>query len=307
MIDEKILIDRSIKNMGKVHPLVSKKAKEVISQSYREQIPVQISSGFRTFSEQAVLFGQGRPGYVWKGKNYGKSGKIVTHAEPGQSVHNYGLAIDYFIVSKDGREALWEVNQDWKKTAQIAKNLGFSWGGDWSSFKDFPHLELTQGLSWRELSEGKRPAIIRENSEIPIQQGSHGPEVRKIQELLISQGYRLPKFGSDGIYGAETVAAVKQFQHDHKLKEDGRADKRTILEIENADKFYRGIPLVDYPDNPLQLGSRGKDVERIQRAVKTAPDGIFGEKTKAAVRAYQERHHLQVDGIVGKNTWNMMF
>ena len=37
----------------------------------------------------------------------------------------------------------------------IAKNLGFDWGGDWSGFKDYPHLQMTFGLSLRELQQVK--------------------------------------------------------------------------------------------------------------------------------------------------------
>lgn len=62
-----------------------------------------------------------------------------------------------------------------------------------------------------------------------------------------------------------------------------------------------------YPGKPLKLGSKGKDVERIQRALKIKVDGIFTKQTEAAVKAYQERKGLTADGIVGPKTWNMLF
>ncbi|MGC4378417.1 GH25 family lysozyme [Fictibacillus sp. Mic-4] len=65
--------------------------------------------------------------------------------------------------------------------------------------------------------------------------------------------------------------------------------------------------IVSYPGKVIKRGSTGKDVERIQRAVDVKPDGIFGKVTEEAVRAYQKRKSLSVDGIVGPKTWNMMF
>ncbi len=62
-----------------------------------------------------------------------------------------------------------------------------------------------------------------------------------------------------------------------------------------------------YPGKLIKNGSKGKDVERIQRAVGVTADGIFGANTEKAVKAYQKRKGLAADGIVGKNTWNMMF
>lgn len=41
-----------------------------------------------------------------------------------------------------------------------------------------------------------------------------GPHVRLIQDSLLEQGYTLPQFGADGIYGAETKAAIEQYQRD---------------------------------------------------------------------------------------------
>ena len=55
---------------------------------------VQISAGYRSLEEQATLYGQGRV-YSYNGKNYSNLAKPnVTNAKPGQSYHNYGLAID---------------------------------------------------------------------------------------------------------------------------------------------------------------------------------------------------------------------
>ncbi len=31
---------------------------------------------------------------------------------------------------------------DWLEVVEIAKTLGFEWGGDWKRFKDYPHLEM---------------------------------------------------------------------------------------------------------------------------------------------------------------------
>ncbi|BBN98740.1 GH25 family lysozyme [Sporolactobacillus terrae] len=68
-----------------------------------------------------------------------------------------------------------------------------------------------------------------------------------------------------------------------------------------------GSAVVPYPGHLIKKGSKGKDVERIQRALGINADGIFGKQTDAAVKAYQKRHGLIVDGIVGQETWNTLF
>lgn len=44
--------------------------------------------------------------------------------------------------------------------------------------------------------------------------GSEGSDVRALQEMLLSLGYALPRYGADGKFGAETEAAVRAFQAD---------------------------------------------------------------------------------------------
>lgn len=138
------LTDRSITNMKDgIHPTVKESALQLIRRAYEENIYVLITSGFRSMEEQAVLYGQGRESFVYNGKDYGNPSKpIVTNAKPGQSNHNFGVAIDFVLVSEDGNRAIWDVNENWKRVANIGKELGFTWGGDWTSFKDYPHLEM---------------------------------------------------------------------------------------------------------------------------------------------------------------------
>jgi len=53
---------------------------------------------------------------IYNGKQYGNQSKPrVTNALPGQSLHNYRLAEDYFLVSDDGIKAIWTVNTKWRR------------------------------------------------------------------------------------------------------------------------------------------------------------------------------------------------
>ena len=77
----------------------------------------------------------------------------------------------------------------------------------------------------------------------------------------------------------------------------------------------RGIT-TSYPGTPLRQGSTGPNVVVLQTALNRisqsypaipkipAVDGIFGSRTEATVRKFQEVFGLTVDGIVGSATWN---
>ena len=63
-----------------------------------------------------------------------------------------------------------------------------------------------------------------------LKQGMSGSEVKDLQQKLISAGYGnyLGNGQDDGIFGAKTAAAVKQYQKDNGLAVDGIAGKNTL-------------------------------------------------------------------------------
>lgn len=63
----------------------------------------------------------------------------------------------------------------------------------------------------------------------------------------------------------------------------------------------------------LRLGSEGTAVERLQQRLGALGfyageiDGIFGQETEESVRQFQEQFDLEIDGVVGRSTWEILF
>ncbi|MGE7186642.1 peptidoglycan-binding protein [Peribacillus sp. NPDC006672] len=304
----KTLLDRSEKNMGSgIHPVVKESALEMVKQAYQEGIFVQISAGYRSMEEQAKLYGQGRLGYNYGGKNYSDLSKPkVTNAMPGQSYHNYGLAIDYFIVSDDGKNAIWTVDAKWRRAADIGKSLGFAWGGDWSSFKDYPHLDMTGGLTYSQLKAGTRPKLISkvasdDNVKNTPAKDTGNQTIKSIQRTLKSR-YNA-KIDVDGYYGPNTKKAlIKGFQtelnkqYGAKINLDGIWGPQTKASSPNVREGAKGN-ITYILQATLYL--EGRNPHGI--------DGIFGNGTEIAVKAFQRAKGISADGIAGENTFAKLF
>ena len=56
----------------------------------------------------------------------------------------------------------------------------------------------------------------------------------------------------------------------------------------------------------LKKGSNNNDVKLLQQKLGIDPVGNFGPATEAAVKAFQAKHGLTADGIVGDKTWNLI-
>lgn len=76
-----------------------------------------------------------------------------------------------------------------------------------------------------------------------IKRGSKGELVKEAQRLLSDRGYNLGKYGVDGDFGKATEAAVKQFQKDWGLKQDGIIGPQTWEKLTSApvNKTYTAI------------------------------------------------------------------
>lgn len=148
-----------------LHPKVRDEVKSLIEKAEAglpSNMAIRIVQGLRTIDEQNALYAQGRT----------KPGNIVTNAKGGSSFHNYGLAIDFAILTdKDGNGSFedlsWDIKRDndkdgtadWLEVVKVFEAAGWEWGGKWSSIKDYPHLQKKFGFTWQQLlakyNEGK--------------------------------------------------------------------------------------------------------------------------------------------------------
>lgn len=154
-MDVKILIEKAELKLVGVHPTIAEKVRQLIKKAHKEGIFIIITQGVRTIKEQEALYEKGRT----------KPGKIVTNARGGHSYHNFGLAIDYCVCDSVGGKLIpnWYVDQRWKRVGSIGKTLGLEWGGDWESFRDYPHFQYTFGLSLSKLRNGVKPPMVKKS------------------------------------------------------------------------------------------------------------------------------------------------
>ena len=120
--------------------------------------------------------------------------------------------------------------------------------------------------------------------------GSRGAEVKKMQQRLLDAGFLTGQ--ADGVYGERTRDAVLALQNalaarGHQIKADGVSGPLT-LSLLYDDEVMR--PFID-----LSPGAQGARVIRLQtrlydlKFLKSAVDGVFGQKTGEALRAFQEK------------------
>jgi peptidoglycan hydrolase-like protein with peptidoglycan-binding domain len=136
-----------------------------------------------------------------------------------------------------------------------------------------------------------------------VRQGDRDHPVRTLQHLLRARGHDV---AVDGIFGPLTDAAVRDFQRSKSLDVDGIVGPYTwgalisVVRQGSSGDAVRGV------QEEFQFRNLSGDP-----AKGLAIDGIFGPKTDAAVRGFQQAVHADVasvvvDGIVGPITWQAL-
>ncbi len=146
-----------------------------------------------------------------------------------------------------------------------------------------------------------------------LTRGDRGPYVAMWQDrlnrwLVVAR----PESGvlaEDGIFGAKTEAATRDFQRARDIHVDGVVGRQTRGELREflENRGVRARPV-------LSRGGRGPYVAVWQDRLnawlqrerpemgRLAADGIFGRRTEAATRDFQRARGIQVDGVVGPET-----
>ena len=137
-------------------------------------LSVLITQTLRDNEYQASLYAKGRTA----------PGSIVTNSKT-TTFHGAGLAFD---ICKNIRGAEYSDTEFFYKCAEIGKRIGFSWGGDWKSFKDLPHFQWDNGGKAKHTNAPTMPSYEEKNMNISkLTDAEVLALVNRIQAVLAKQ------------------------------------------------------------------------------------------------------------------------
>lgn len=146
-----------------LHPLVREKAEE-LKQRAEDELGLRtvITECLRTNEEQVALYAQGRKQLSVTNALRAEAGMppitdaqnshtVTKAANAASSFHGYGLAWDMAVLSPDGKQIDWSSKSDWNdddvndwlQLGELAVSMGIEWGGQWTSYPDMPHYQMT--------------------------------------------------------------------------------------------------------------------------------------------------------------------
>ncbi len=166
-----------------------------------------------------------------------------------------------------------------------------------------------------------------------VSKGSSGADAKLVQQRLKDLGYLTGKV--DGKFGSTSVAALKDFQAKHNLKDDGIAGASTYAVLFSYNALRKNqeptpVPATETPvptptpvptmepiteDNVVRItsGVEGEAVLYLQARLtelgyySAALDGICKADDVAAIKAFQKENGLKTDGIAGYDTQVMLY
>jgi len=142
------LSNRSKERINGIKPILKVIIEKAISATdCPEDFGIPQYGGLRTTKDQQELYAKGRTDFSTHSRPVtyvdGVKKKSNHQAKEG---NDYGDAFDVYIYCHKTKRASWNVNRLTKLARHIIKiaalnGVKLSWGGDWKSFKDYPHFE----------------------------------------------------------------------------------------------------------------------------------------------------------------------
>ena len=241
--------------------------------------------------------------YQWRGTliKRNKTEMIVLHHAAAKSctvqqVHQWhlnrgwsGIGYHYFI-SRDGQifRGRPEDTVGAHVTGHNSKSIGLCFEGDYTT-QTMPKAQLEAGKELiaylknkykitkvkghRDLMATSCPGVKFPFFEIANAKKSDTKEnlILSFQKAAIADGVNLPKYGADGSYGNETKAAMQKCV----------VKKRLLYKYKNCTKL-------------------------VQRLLGVGQDGLCGKITVNAIKDFQKKNGLVIDGAVGLYTWKAL-
>lgn len=231
--------------------------------------------------------------------------KIVLHwtANPGASAENHqryfnGSAIKNKTYASahifvDSKEAICIIPLD--EVAYHA-NDQYQRKSNGEVFRGVPELSPNANL----VSIGVEMCVEKDGSISPA-------TIQRTANVIaaLCKAYKLNENDIVRHYDVTHKPCPKPFIDHPELFKDFKSQVQAILN--NSSKKTSTTQKVSVPMFALKRGSTGVYVRKVQRKLKVTADGIFGPITEKAVRKFQVKNGLVVDGIVGKATWNKLF
>jgi len=136
------------RSLSDLDPIARELCMKWIGACHTEGIDVLVYCTYRDEAEQNSLYAEGRT----------KPGKISTNAKGGESFHQYRCAWDCVPVVNG--KAQWGAKDTYKRMGELAKQFGIEWAGEWVSFKETAHFQVTKGMKLADFKAGKTLSLI---------------------------------------------------------------------------------------------------------------------------------------------------
>lgn len=190
-------------------------------------------------------------------------------------------------------------------------------------------VAVVSELAQKTVSSGSEKTALSEVKSLTqnLKKGMNNNDVKILQLFLIqqdkgSQAKILSSYGGTNIFGSITQSALAEWQGSQGLSPDGifgPATRAKIASLEPMVGTAEGSSSENIDEslsqkNDLQItqmlrkGMRNNEVKALQLYLNSRsydvgiPDGIFGVRTDEAIKEFQKDNNLDVDGIVGLRT-----